>query len=160
MYRRNPRDETGTESKQMKTYNLGQILLRHITKILIFLQLPWRKCLQSQIKRPFSPSPISVLFTVTEEMHTWVVKPKHWTLHQGWRGGGRICSFWRRRLHGAKLKTALKCLSTFVRGCKLFFFVVGLKRAVFNGSTKRSFKIFLNFTYEEEFTVSLISFWF
>ena len=40
------------------------------------------------------------------------------------------------------------------------FFVVVLKRAVFNGSTKNSFKIFLNFTYEEEFTVSLTSFWF
>ena len=38
------------------------------------------------------------------------------------------------------------------------FFVVVLKRAVFNGSTKNSFKIFLNFTYEEEFTVSLTSF--
>ena len=35
------------------------------------------------------------------------------------------------------------------------FFVVVLKRATFNGSTKSSFKIFLNLTYEEEFTVSL-----
>ena len=27
------------------------------------------------------------------------------------RGGGGICSFWTRWLHGAKLKTALKCLN-------------------------------------------------
>ena len=32
------------------------------------------------------------------------------------------------------------------------------KRAVLNGSTRSCFKLFLNFTYEEEFTVSLISF--
>ena len=32
------------------------------------------------------------------------------------------------------------------------------KRAVLKGSTKSCFKLFLNFTYEEEFTVSLISF--
>ena len=38
------------------------------------------------------------------------------------------------------------------------FLVVVLKRAVFNGSTKSSFKISLNFTYEEEITVSLIRF--
>ena len=36
VYRRNPRDETRAESKQTKTYNLGQNLLRHITKIPIF----------------------------------------------------------------------------------------------------------------------------
>ena len=35
---------------------------------------------------------------------------------------------------------------------------VALKRAVFNGSIKSCFKIFRNFTYEEEFTVSFISF--
>ena len=37
-------------------------------------------------------------------------------------GGGRICSFWTRRLHGAKLKIALKCLNSFVRGCSFSLF--------------------------------------
>ena len=40
------------------------------------------------------------------------------------------------------------------------FFVVALKRAVFNGSTKSRLKIFLNVTYEVEFTVSFIRFLF
>ena len=41
-----------------------------------------------------------------------------------------------------------------------YFFVVALKRAVLNGSTKSCLKIFLNFTYEEAFTVSFTSFLF
>ena len=36
----------------------------------------------------------------------------------------------------------------------LDFFVVALRRTVFKGSTTSCFKFFLNFTYEEEFTVS------
>ena len=36
------------------------------------MHLTWQKCFQSQIKRPFLPSPIAMLFTV----HTWAVKPK------------------------------------------------------------------------------------
>ena len=42
-----------------------------------FCQSPWQKCLLSQIKRLFSPSAIAMLFAVTQEMHAWVVKPKH-----------------------------------------------------------------------------------
>ena len=55
-----------------------------------FLHLPWQKYLQSQIKRPFPPSAIAMLFTVTEEMLTWAVKPKqHCTRGgEGRRGGG------------------------------------------------------------------------
>ena len=95
-----------------------------------------------------------MLFTVTEEMHTWAVKPKqHCT--RGGEGEGEFVPFGHEGCMARR--TALKCPSSFVRGRRLFFVVV-LKRAVFNGSTTRSFKIFLNFTYEEEFTVSLISF--
>ena len=36
--------------------------------------------------------------------------------------------------------------------------VVALKWTVMNGSTKSRFEFFLNFSYEEELTVSLISF--
>ena len=45
-------------------------------------------------------------------------------------------------------------------GENLDLFVVTLRRAVFNSSTNRCFKFFLNFTYirETEFTVSFISF--
>ena len=48
----------------------------------LFLHLTWQKCFQSQIKRPFLPSPIAMLFTG----HTWAVKPKqHCT--RGGEGG-------------------------------------------------------------------------
>ena len=38
------------------------------------------------------------------------------------------------------------------------FFVVALKRAILNGSTKSRFRIFLNFSYEEKLIVSFIIF--
>jgi len=41
---------------------------------------------------------------------------------------------------------------------KTFVSVIALKRAVLKGSTKSRFKIFLNFSSEEELTVSIISF--
>ena len=41
---------------------------------------------------------------------------------------------------------------------KAFVFVVTLKRSVLNGSTMSRFKTFYNFSYEEEVTVSFISF--
>ena len=84
VYRRNPRDETRTDSKQTKTYNLRQNLLRHITKLPSFCTYPDKNAYK--IERPFPPSPIAMLFTITEEMHTWAVKPKqHCT-----RGGERV----------------------------------------------------------------------
>ena len=65
------------------SYNLGQNLLGHITRIPIFLHSPWQKCLPSQIKRPFSPSPIAMLFAVTQEMHAWAAKPKQHCIRGG-----------------------------------------------------------------------------
>ena len=53
-----------------------------------------------------------------------------------------------------EIENCIEMPQHFCRGMSTFFVVV-LKRAVFNGSTKSSFKIFLNFTYEEEFIVSL-----
>ena len=94
-----------------------------------------------------------MLFTVTEEMHTWAVKPKQ---HCTRDGEGVNLFLLNTMVAWRELKTALRCLITFVRGCRLF--CGGSEKNVFNGSTKSSFKIFLNFTYEEEFTVSLISF--
>ena len=41
-----------------------------------FLHSPWQKCLLSQIKRLFPPSPIAMLFAVTQEMHAWTAEPK------------------------------------------------------------------------------------
>ena len=35
-----------------------------------FFHSPRQKCLPSQIKRPFPPSPFAMLFTITQEMHT------------------------------------------------------------------------------------------
>ena len=55
------------------SYNLGQN--RHY-KNTYFLHSPWQKCLPSQIKRPFPPSFIAMLFAETQEMHTWAVRPK------------------------------------------------------------------------------------
>ena len=62
VYYRNLRDEYCFHQqnkwrpiKQTKTYNLGQTLLRRITKNTYFLHLSWQKCLQSPIKRQFPP---------------------------------------------------------------------------------------------------------
>ena len=95
------------------------------------------------LKDRFPPSPIAMLFTVTEEIHTWAVKPKHHCTRGGGgrRGGGRICSFWTRWLHGAKLKTALKCPNTFVRGCRLF--CGGSEKSRFQWLHKEQFQNFL-----------------
>ena len=51
-----------------------------------FLYSSWQKCLPSQIKRPFPPSPIAVFFAVTQEMHTWAVQPKQHCTRGGKRG--------------------------------------------------------------------------
>ena len=86
-----------------------------------------------------------MLFTVTEEMHIWPVKPKQHRTRGGegrsGGGGGRICSFWTRWLHGAKLKTALNCLNTFVRGCRLF--CGGSEKSRFQWCHKEQFQNFL-----------------
>ena len=88
VYRRNPRDET--ESKQT-TYNLGQNMLRHITKIPIFCTYPDKNAYSRKLKERFPPPLLQCcLRSVTEEMHTWAVK------HQGWRGeeeGGKFVPF-------------------------------------------------------------------
>ena len=97
-----------------------------------------------------------MMFAVTEEMHTWAVKPKqHCTRGRDRGGGGGANLFlldtmiaWR------EIENCIEMPQRFCPGMSTFFVVV-LKRAVFNGSTKSSFKIFLNFTYEEEFIVSL-----
>ena len=83
-----------------------------------------------------------MLFTVTEEMHTWAVKPiQHCRGGEGRGRGRRICSFWARWLHGAKLKTALKCLNTFVRRCRLF--CGGSEKSRFQWLHKEQFQNFL-----------------
>ena len=51
-------------------------LLRHFTKIHIFATHPEKKCLVLQIRILFPPSPIAMLFAVTQEMHGCAVKPK------------------------------------------------------------------------------------
>ena len=56
-----------------------------------FLQSPWQKCLLSQIKRLFPPSPIAMLFAVTQEMHAWAAKPKQHCIRGG--EGGEFVSF-------------------------------------------------------------------
>ena len=51
-----------------------------------FFHSPWQKCLPSQIKRPFPPSPFAMLFAITKEMHTWAVRPKQ-HCNRGGEGG-------------------------------------------------------------------------
>ena len=131
LYRRNPWDETRTDSKQTKTYNLGQNLLRHITKIPIFCTYPGKNDYSRKLKDRF---PLGV-----ERGGEFVPFG-----HDGW-----MAQNWKLHWNASTLLSEV-----------VDFFVVVLKRAVFNGSTKSSFKIFLNFTNEEEITVSLIRFWF
>ena len=63
------RNITRFEFSHVARYNLGQNLLIHITKILIFCNRPPKK--SSQIESPFHAYPIPMLFAVTPEMHTW-----------------------------------------------------------------------------------------
>ena len=51
-----------------------------------FFHWPWQKCLLSQIKRPFPPSPFAMLFAITKEMHTWAVRSKQ-RCNRGGEGG-------------------------------------------------------------------------
>ena len=109
------------------------------------LHLPWQKCSLSQIKRPFPPSPIAMLFTVTEEIHTWAVKPKqHCTRGgEGRRVGGANLFLldtmvtWRE----IQVKTALKCLNTFVRDVD--YFCGGSEKSRFQWLHKEQFQNFL-----------------
>ena len=79
------RNITRFEFSHVARYNLGQNLLIHITKILIFCNRPPKK--SSQIESPFHAYPILMLFAVTPEMHTWAFRPKQlWTKIGG--GGG------------------------------------------------------------------------
>ena len=106
-----------------------------------FLHLPWQKCLQSQIERPFPPSPIAMLFTVTEEMHTWAVKAKT-TLHQGWRGGGEFVPFGHDGCTARNWKLHWNAsVNTFIRGCRLF--CVGSEKSRFQWLHKEQFQHFL-----------------
>ena len=71
------------------SYNLGQNLLRHIIRIPIFCTHPDKNACCRKL-RLFPPSPMAMLFAVTQEMHAWAAKPKqHCT-----RGvGGEFVSF-------------------------------------------------------------------
>ena len=71
---------------QPRTQNLS----RHFTRIPI-LHSPWQKCLLSQIKRLFPPSPIAMLFAATQEMSAWAAKPKQHCTRGG--EGGEFDSF-------------------------------------------------------------------
>ena len=72
-----------------------------------FCHSPWQKCLLSKMKRLIFPSPIAMLFAVTQEMHAWAVERKeHCT--RGGEGGEFVPSG----------HDALKCLNNFVRGCR------------------------------------------
>ena len=69
-----------------------------------FFHWPWQKCLPSQIKRPFPPSPFAMLFPITKEMHTWAVRPKQ-RCNRGGEGGEFVpfghedCMAWNWKLH-------------------------------------------------------------
>ena len=84
-----------------------------------------------------------MLFTVTEEMHTWAVKPKQHCTRDGEGRGGANLFLLDTMVAWREIENYIEI----VWGCRLF--CGGSEK---NGSTKSSFKIFLNFTYEEEFT--------
>ena len=64
-------------------YNLGQKLLKPITKYLFFALVLTKKLTVAKWKIVPPPSPIPILFVVTPEMHTWAFRP-----NQLWTGGG------------------------------------------------------------------------
>ena len=106
-------DITVKECRKQPLDNVGQNLLRHITRRPIFLHSPWQKCLLSQIKRLFPPSPIAMLFVVTQEMHAWAAKPKqHCT-----RGGeGANLFFLDTMVPWRKIENCIEMSQQFCRG--------------------------------------------
>ena len=79
--------QDGLSDPQARTYyNLGQNLLIHITNLAFFV-LILTKMLTVVNWKAVSPSPIPVLFAVTQEMHMWAVRPK-----QLWTGVGRAAT--------------------------------------------------------------------
>ena len=136
----NPRDETRTESKQTKTYNLGQNLAKLVEthyKNTYFLH----SSLQSQIKRPFTPPLLQCCLQLQKKCTLGLLSQNNITPGVERGGGGGICSLWTRWLHGAKLKTALKCLNTFIRACRLF--CGGFEKSRFQSLHKAQFQNFL-----------------
>ena len=104
-----PSIKQGHNQKQTKTNNLGQNLLRHITKVLIFALTLTKNAYSRKLKRPFPPSSVAMLFTTTEEMHTWAVKPKQ---HCTMGGEGDEFVLFDTMVAWREMKTSLKCLNT------------------------------------------------
>ena len=154
MYRRNPRDEhyfhQQNKDRIKKTEDLQPRTKPVVThyKNTYRLHLPWQKCLQSQFKRPFSPSPIAMLFTVTEEMYTWAVKPTQHCTRGG--EGGEFVPFGHDGCMARNWKLHWNA-STLLSGVVDFFAVI-LKREVFNGSTKEQFQNFLEQQQQQQHT--------
>ena len=72
-------------------YNLGQKLLKPITKYLFFALVLTKKLTVAKWKTAPPTSPVPILFVVTPEMHTWAFRPNNF--EQGLlEEGGRLCS--------------------------------------------------------------------
>ena len=90
---RNEREQWMGEIESGKMVEWGQPVETHY-KNTYFLHSSWQKCLLSHMKRLFPPSPITVMFVVTQEMHTWAVRPKqHCT--RGGEGGDFVSFRWK-----------------------------------------------------------------
>jgi len=61
-------------------------------------------------------------------------------------------------IHEMEIISINKTMTEESKQTKTYVLVVAVKRAVLNGSTKCRFKFFLNFSCEEEFTISFRSF--
>ena len=82
---------TRFEFLHVARYNLGQKLLKPITKYLFFALVLTKKLTVAKWKTVPPPSPVPILFVVTPEMHTWAFRPNNF--EQGLlEEGGRLCS--------------------------------------------------------------------
>ena len=69
-------------------YNLGQKLLKPITKYLFFALVLTKKLTVAKWKIVPPPSPIPILFVVTPEMHAWAFRPNNF--EKGLDGGATL----------------------------------------------------------------------
>ena len=107
------RNITRFEFLHVARYNLGQKLLKPITKYLFFALVLTKKLTVAKWKT-VPPFPYSNLFVVTPELHTWAFRP-----NQLWTGGGERATLFPLEMIVVWREITWKYLKSFVRGCRM-----------------------------------------
>ena len=110
-------------------------------KIPIFCTYPDKNAYRHKFEDRFPPPLLQCCLRLQKKCTLGLLSQNNITPGVDRVGGRWICSFWTRWLHGTKLKTALKCLHTFIPGCRLF--CGGSEKSCFQWLHKEQFQNFL-----------------